>query len=336
MWGYPTHKALLLQIPTVHPHACGDTKPSAQPSWTTTGPPPRVWEYRARTVVTCTPNRSTPTRVGIPAGQSWRGQPSQVHPHACGDTGILSWRRIGGYGPPPRVWGYRILKQGCVRGQLVHPHACGDTFWASLYQQRPYGPPPRVWGYRGFRVSQHARTGSTPTRVGIPSGPARTPFPATVHPHACGDTLDDERLAYYGDGPPPRVWGYQTGQLLALSTHRSTPTRVGIPAAAPDRGGNTQVHPHACGDTLARQARASSSVGPPPRVWGYPRCPSTCSVVKGSTPTRVGIPSRRSRRPWRASVHPHACGDTTRRPPRSQPRWVHPHACGDTDWPTRG
>src|SRR6266511_4084207 len=111
---------------------------------------------------------------------------------------------------------------------------------------------------------------------------------------------------------------------------RFTPTRVGTTVSFSIFARFVSVHPHACGDDSALNARPSRKGGSPPRVWG--RLPGLSLDHVSST------------------VHPHACGDDlspkvfsfgfsgspprvwgrrSSRPPRSGFRPVHPHACGD-------
>ncbi len=176
--------------------------------------------------------------------------PSLVHPHACGDTGLASGCAGVDRGPPPRVWGYL---DGPRYGLPAH-----------------IGPPPRVWGYQLAKLRRWHRMWSTPTRVGIPKSGVVISSTLPVHPHACGDTVLPHPFAWGSYGPPPRVWGYRMSPPHSKSGPRSTPTRVGIPLTNTRKGGGTAVHPHACGDT--RSVVRSSSV----RIR--------------STPTRVGIP----------------------------------------------
>ncbi len=235
-----------------------------------------------------------------------------------------------GAGPPPRVWGYRAprtsrgpasrstpTRVGIPRcpcrdhaGAQVHPHACGDTLSCGCASMSVPGPPPRVWGYQWVVGDPQQHDGSTPTRVGIPPSRVGRARPPPVHPHACGDTLRLSGEVRGHAGPPPRVWGYPRHRRSRGGRCGSTPTRVGIPPTPKLLHWATRVHPHACGDTPEVRMTGTGSVGPPPRVWGYPEWAQTNLPRLRSTPTRVGIPLASWNQPVVGAVHPHACGDT--------------------------
>ena len=140
----------------------------------------------------------------------------------------------------------------------------------------------------------------TPTPVGTTPAHSCWSGPSAVHPHACGDNLNNIIETYAPGGSPPRLWGQRRkcGKVFSV----------------------TPVHPHACGDNV-RQAQLMPQlhVGSPPRLWGQLWLP---------TPGKAAPP-----------VHPHACGDnaTTVWIFREEVA-VHPHACGDNlspnaSWP---
>ena len=93
------------------------------------------------------------------------------------------------------------------------------------------------------------------------------------------------------DGSPPRVWGIRDAALEHDLAVRFTPTRVGNTRPSVARPLTDTVHPHACGEYVAR--------------WLEPR------LALRFTPTRVGntvSPVSVSRI---VTVHPHACGEYT-------------------------
>ena len=192
----------------------------------------------------------------------------KVHPHACGENAVLVRLYLQGHGPPPRVWGKRLLillnpastrstptrvgktELGSERvsNGSVHPHACGENDVYGDAPNAPTGPPPRVWGK--LAASPEAGDGwrSTPTRVGKTSDLVFLQTLHTVHPHACGENL----VAHPGVG----------------KFGRSTPTRVG--------------------KTYSRAWTHGYAHGPPPRVWGKQIRLELCRADSRSTPTRVG------------------------------------------------
>ncbi len=173
--------------------------------------------------------RSTPTRVGIPTALPSASSVPMVHPHACGDTWLMGFPLGWTDGPPPRVWGYRIIPAFGQAPEKVHPHACGDTHGTGRRRADSSGPPPRVWGYLLAAGPPRTYQRSTPTRVGIPFG--------------------ESSSASFARGPPPRVWGYPTWRPECGGCEGSTPTRVGIPTRVDTAVRGGWVHPHACGDT---------------------------------------------------------------------------------------
>jgi len=213
-----------------------------------------------------------------------------VHPHACGENFTASAVIPALPGPPPRVWGKRIVQVGYWRicrstptrvgktvqmsrleiHEEVHPHACGENDQPRQMTSPAYGPPPRVWGKLLPECQLIESERSTPTRVGKTHDDQVDATSGAVHPHACGENVCH----------------------CANCQHHS------------------QVHPHACGENYPVIRPLVYFPGPPPRVWGK-RAFSVgqCGVGDRSTPTRVGNTGFLG---WRGSlppVHPHACGE---------------------------
>src|SRR6266508_5484234 len=115
---------------------------------------------------------------------------------------------------------------------------------------------------------------------------------------------------------------------------RFTPARVGTTVSFSICARFVSVHPHACGDDSALNARPSRKGGSPPRVWGrlpglsldhvistvHPHacgddgCSLLCDrTLLRFTPTRVGTTLRQFTDEDAQEVHPHACGDDTTR-----------------------
>ena len=135
-----------------------------------------------------------------------------------------------------------------------------------------HGPPPRVWGKLIGRGPFVGFSWSTPTRV--------------------GKTIGILSIRNILIGPPPRVWGKPFANTDNRLQDRSTPTRVGKTTVADGVFRVLAVHPHACGENLRPGTRQTSSLGPPPRVWGKQR---------GRQNSGGG-----------QLVHPHACGENER------------------------
>ena len=90
---------------------------------------------------------------------------------------------------------------------------------------------------------------------------------------------------------------------------RIIPTRVGTSEQVVTMDGETQDHPHACGDKIRSAASSSNSLGSSPRVWGQVVTAKEASILAGIIPTRVGTSQRLYYVGSGSEDHPHACGD---------------------------
>ncbi len=202
-------------------------------------------------------------------------------------------RTPGGTPPEPRSIPTRVgttggPEPGPVPGP-VHPHACGDYFQPFPPGGEERGPSPRVWGLPLPAPSKPHGARSIPTRVGT--------------------TLVLRAQDPDGAGPSPRVWGLLEVDIGFANPARSIPTRVGTTRPVSPTPNGRPVHPHACGDYLARLSTLPMSTGPSPRVWGLPVGPFGMAAAARSIPTRVGTTGGLSPGAAGKPVHPHACGD---------------------------
>ena len=94
---------------------------------------------------------------------------------------------------------------------------------------------------------------------------------------------------------------------------RIIPTRVGTSEQVVTMDGETQDHPHACGDKLPKTGFAFSFAGSSPRVWGQARLFFRTSDNDRIIPTRVGTSHSRYLLLSAREDHPHACGDKNMR-----------------------
>ena len=90
---------------------------------------------------------------------------------------------------------------------------------------------------------------------------------------------------------------------------RIIPTRVGTSEQVVTMDGETQDHPHACGDKTDRPLIRTSREGSSPRVWGQ-----ALQLLDRHGEVRI-IPTRVGTRGGDKYGHKH--------------NWDHPHACGD-------
>ena len=219
-----------LRYDMVHPHACGENILHSCDRAVSPGPPPRVWGEHVVPRLLRVLERSTPTRVGRTTREPSHRRSRAVHPHACGEN-TRSHRR---HPQPDRSTPTRVGKtlysgRSGIRGP-VHPHACGENCSFPVQVLPAHGPPPRVWGKPLRPDHGPDAVGSTPTRVGKTPTERSHRWKSTVHPHACGENIQE--LVFW------------------QKSRWSTPTRVGKthqPRAVPFYGA---VHPHACGENV--------------------------------------------------------------------------------------
>ncbi len=131
----------------------------------------------------------------------------------------------------------------------------------------------------------------------------------SVHPHACGERLEQMTEKLRDAGSSPRVWGTPGASGRRWVCERFIPTRVGNAAAMWQRMIWSPVHPHACGERATVFARSVASAGSSPRVWGTRDRSATQGVANRFIPTRVGNAIAFARWMIGATVHPHACGE---------------------------
>ena len=111
---------------------------------------------------------------------------------------------------------------------------------------------------------------------------------STVHPHACGEHLNEAVQSYYSLGSSPRLWGTLTPLIYGTVYPRFIPTLVGntsqglsgicqLPvhphACGEHHRGRIKkiwekVHPHACGEHPTEKPPPPKKVGSSPRLWG--------------------------------------------------------------------
>ena len=110
------------------------------------GTPPRVWGKRNfphRRIHYC---RYTPTCVGKTLTRVVPADRTTVHPHVCGENGLIFVRFVEKEGTPPRVWGKLHLRSQGVHGVRYTPTCVGKTIRHNLGIGNTSGTPPRVWG----------------------------------------------------------------------------------------------------------------------------------------------------------------------------------------------
>ncbi len=154
-------------MPTaVHPHGCGEQRLTLPLCGIAVGSSPRVWGTGQPSNPPDRGSRFIPTGVGNRAAQWPQCRRCSVHPHGCGEQGILTTKTQNEYGSSPRVWGTeisflrvrvknRFIPTGvgnrhgvkcCDVTDSVHPHGCGEQMWSEEIRFSFSGSSPRVWG----------------------------------------------------------------------------------------------------------------------------------------------------------------------------------------------
>ena len=185
-----------------------------------------------------------------------------VHPHVCGEI-KASLSRPSGIGSPPRVWGNHQPSDPCR-------YACGS--------------PPRVWG--NLDATRRLPTPRfTPTCVGKSRWTGLRQEYEPVHPHVCGEIMQESADIASTTGSPPRVWGNRL--IRGVIAERGSPPRVwGNPRSRPAASAPS-VHPHVCGEIGLRCCGCDSAVHP-----------HVCGEIRRDRDTSTA-----------ATVHPHVCGE---------------------------
>ena len=186
----PTHVGNTLRwrrrclMPAVHPHACGEHRPSKSMGRGRYGSSPRMWGTHLTKDNEPIATRFIPTHVGNTHCACREACAYPVHPHACGEHYNTVLLADAANGSSPRMWGTPC---GVDPGRVGEPHACGEHSNSRRRCSASAGSSPRMWGTRAFhpRTSSFARF--IPTHVGNTGGRGCGWTLQPVHPHACGE-----------------------------------------------------------------------------------------------------------------------------------------------------
>ena len=168
-------------------------------------------------------------------------------PHAWGLQDSLRPSRKLRRFTPTRV-GITSTRSWSTPCTSVHPHTRGDYTCSSLENLMIAGSPPHAWGLLPVHRARFYGRRFTPTRVGITPRWSLCNAPKTVHPHTRGDYAVLISKVQERNGSPPHAWGLRPAWARCRTSHRFTPTRVGITAPAGGQGAPIPVHPHTRGD----------------------------------------------------------------------------------------
>ena len=150
----------------------------------------------------------------------------------------------------------------------VHPTHVGTFSSGSKVDLAHAGSPPHVWGILNSRLPTLRRRRFTPTRVRNTDAGSPISTNGSVHPHACGEYVNERRQEAEQNGSPPRVWGIPSELSLFYKSRT--------------------IHPHACGEYHVVVLPDLLMRGSPPRVWGIPTKVIILFDLRRFTPTRVG------------------------------------------------
>ena len=114
-------------------------------------------------------------------------------------------------------------------------------------------------------------------------------------------------------GSSPRLWGTHRLRNSIQWRLRFIPTPVGNTGEIFPAGGDSPVHPHACGEHICSPVSASRTRGSSPRLWGTQFAFVAAIVCRRFIPTPVGNTKLAQALYDCQPVHPHACGEHCRR-----------------------
>ena len=177
-------------------------------------------------------------------------------------------RELATAGSSPRLWGTQFfIRRPHVTARFiptpvgntivpwwwpaarpVHPHACGEHPIAPYEGADVHGSSPRLWGTLVSGVVGAFIERFIPTPVGNTSDLPDVLDCRSVHPHACGEHIAEDRPYYFSAGSSPRLWGTLCDAGIFQLTIRFIPTPVGNTDEDDSRDHIRPVHPHACGE----------------------------------------------------------------------------------------
>ena len=335
--------------PRDHPRVCGEDCPASRLPLARQGPPPRMRGRLATDLKGTTIRGTTPAYAGKTCCRCARAGRRWDHPRVCGEDAWRCSGLVGVPGPPPRMRGRLrdgVLMRSKIRttpayagkteiNRLLsvndpdHPRVCGeDRSTRSLYSAG-VGPPPRMRG-RPQSVDAYPNIGgTTPAYAGKTVTVAKNAYAAGDHPRVCGEDAWVSRRATCTLGPPPRMRGRPTIQLLVQLTRGTTPAYAGKTSRiGRDRLGRRDHprvcgedpegyvmhrgrgdHPRVCGEDCAHGSPPGGCGGPPPRMRGRRGCPIRRRRGLGTTPAYAGKTYATGQRNAPAWDHPRVCGE---------------------------
>ncbi len=171
--------------------------------------------------------RFIPARAGNSTFAGCSSMRAPVHPRACGEQSVAFAFAALMVGSSPRVrgTGHRHSDRPAVARFIparagnspsrprppprrpVHPRACGEQRFGVNQQHPGFGSSPRVRGTGRPRHACACPRRFIPARAGNRHGSWTGPFPAPVHPRACGEQAAAGAAGVGNAGSSPRVRG---------------------------------------------------------------------------------------------------------------------------------
>ncbi len=193
------------------------------------------------------PDGATPAGAGTTSNPRWRSSGPADHPRRRGDDAFGAPKLTPAKGPPPQARGRHSQDVAGLQSRGTTPAGAGTTRPRATRTSRTtdhprvrgddssvrcaicalIGPLPCVRGRFEAKGWTSLKSGTTPACAGtIERSTARRPPPAD-HPRVCGDDYVRSRAPGLMGGPPPRVRGRSSGQLLRHLVGGTTPACAG-------------------------------------------------------------------------------------------------------------
>ena len=171
------------------------------------------------------------------------------------------------------------------------------------------GSSPRLRGTRGQSSCRSRLCRFIPAPAGNTAQRPPRHRPATVHPRACGEHVQNTSIESSPHGSSPRLRGTQYRSRRRGQRIRFIPAPAGNTASRISSAVWSSVHPRACGEHVSTISVPSPSFGSSPRLRGT-LCPGIAgAMLVRFIPAPAGNTCRFSRSDNLLSVHPRACGE---------------------------
>ena len=161
---------------------------------------------------------------------------------------------------------------------------CGEKTQLVKTSSGISGTSPRVWGKEISNRLQARSRRNIPTCVGKSIVKFVVNYPATEHPHVCGEKKASLPLDMRPAGTSPRVWGKEEKLISNGWIDRNIPTCVGKREKPKNGIVKITEHPHVCGEksSISRDLTACEEH---PHVCGEKNCAFYgCSSLAGTSP----------------------------------------------------